>query len=98
MIVVASLEGWLSVAETVVEPPFSEIESSASESVTVGAASSSVIVPVPVPVPIVAPEASPRVIRIVSSGSSTPSPVTETAMVFRDSPGWKVSVAPSTAA
>ena len=35
---VASLEAWLSVADTVVEPPFSEMESSATESFTVGAA------------------------------------------------------------
>ena len=44
MIVVSSLDAWLSVADTVVEPPFSEIELSASVSVTVGTASSSVSV------------------------------------------------------
>ena len=88
----ASLDGWLSVAETVVEPPFSEIESSATASVTVGAASSSVIVPVPVPLPIVAPEALPSVTTTVSSGSSVLSPVTDTVMLLLVSPAAKVSV------
>ena len=89
---VAALDGWLSVADTVVVPPFSEIESSASASVTVGAASSSVIVPVPVPVPTVAPEALPRATTTVSSGSSVASPVTDTVMLLLVSPTAKVSV------
>ena len=89
---VASLEAWLSVADTVVEPPFSEIESSATASVTVGAASSSVIVPVPVPLPIVAPEALPSVTTTVSFGSSVVSPVTDTVIVSLVSPAAKVSV------
>ena len=92
VIVVAALDGWLSVAETVVAPPFSGIESSASASVTVGAASSSVIVPVPVPVPIVAPEALPSVTTTVSSGSSVASPVTDTATVLLVSSAAKVRV------
>ena len=44
VMVVGRLEAWLSVAEIVVEPPFSEMEPSAAVSVTVGASSSSVIV------------------------------------------------------
>ena len=54
MIVVIALEARDSVAVTVVDPPLSEIEASATASVTVGAASSSVRVkdaPVTVPTP-----------------------------------------------
>ena len=46
MIVVAALDAWLSVAVTVVVPPFSAIALSATASVTPGAASSSSIVSV----------------------------------------------------
>ena len=89
---VAALDAWLSVADTVVAPPFSGIESSATASVTVGAASSSVIVPVPEAVPTVAPAALPSVTTTVSSGSSVVSPVTDTVIVLLVSPAAKVSV------
>ena len=49
---VSALDAWLSVAVTVVVPPFSEIELFVSANVVVGAASSFVIVPVPVAVEI----------------------------------------------
>ena len=48
-IVVSSLEGWSSVAVTVLEPPFSEIAAGDRVSITVGVASSSSIVTVTVP-------------------------------------------------
>ena len=49
---VSALDAWLSVAVTVVVPPFSEIELFVNANVAVGAASLFVIVPVPVAVAI----------------------------------------------
>ena len=89
---VSALEAWLRTADTVVVPPFSGIEASATDSVTVGAASSSVIVPVPDAVPIVAFTAPLSDTTTVSSGSSVVSPVTDTVIVLLVSPAAKVSV------
>ena len=89
---VAALEAWLRTADTVVVPPFSGIESSATESATVGASSSSVIVPAPAAVPTVPPTALLNRSTTVSSGSSVVSPVTDTVIVSLVSPAVKVRV------
>ena len=93
MTVVSALEALLNVAVTVVAPPFSAMDEAASANVTIGG-SSSVTVPVPVPavVEIVAPDALLRATRMVSSASSTVSPVTETSKVRLVVPAAKVSV------
>ena len=94
MIVVAALDAWLSVAVTVVAPPFSAIALSATASVTVGAASSSSIVPVPVEAlaGIRAFTGWLSTIFTVSSGSSVPSPLTVTETVALVSPAANVTV------
>ncbi len=96
--VVAVAEAWLKAADTVVVPPFSEIELFASVNVTVGVSSSSLIVPVPVAVPSSALVAPLSVSFTVSSGSSSASPVTRTVTVLYVSPAAKVSVPEGTAA
>ena len=76
----SSLDAWLSVADTVVVPPFSEIELFVSDNVTVGSESSFVIVPVPV----LAVPSTALLLGLtsftftVSSGSSVTSPLTDT--------------------
>ncbi len=88
----------LSVAVTSAVPPFSEIESSSSDSVTVGASSSSVIVPVPTAVPMLALVAPLSVSFTVSFGSSCVSPVTDTVIVLLVSFAANVSVPAASAA
>ena len=92
--VVAALDGWESAADTVVVPPPSAIAASATASVTEGAASSSVIVPVPVRslTGICAFTGPLSFTSSVSSGSSTPSPLTVTRTVLLVSPAANVSV------
>ena len=98
VIVVTALEACESAAVTVATPPFPEIESDDSFSVTEGAASSSRIAPVPVAVPSVAFTGPLSATATVSSGSSTPSPVTVTARVLLVSPAANVSVPDASAA
>ena len=92
VIVVASLEAWLRVAETSVVPDASEIEAEDSERVTEGASSSSVMVPVAEEAPSDAFPALLRSTTTVSSGSSAASPVTETVTVRLAAPAAKVRV------
>ena len=94
MTVVAALDAWLSVAVTVVVPPFSAMALSASARVTAGAASSSSIVPVPVAslARICAFTGWLSTTFTVSSGSSVPSPLTVTETVALVSPAANVTV------
>ena len=69
-----------------------------SASVRVGVGSSSAIVPTPVAaLPTTAPEGLDSAMRIVSSGSSSASPVTVTSTVLLVSVAAKVSVPPENA-
>ena len=102
--VVAALEAWFSVADTVVLVSLaveldSLIVAAATASVTVGAASSSVIVPTPVAaVDDRAALTGPLSVSFtVSFGSSCPSPITDTVIVFDVSPAANVSVPADTA-
>ena len=97
----ASLEGWLSVAVTVLAPPFSRMAGGVSFKVAVGVASSSMMVPtaccfMALPASC-APAGFESRTTTVSFGSSTTSPVTATAMVLLVSPGAKVSMPPASA-
>ena len=87
MTVVAALEAWLSVAATVVAPPFSGMDPAAAVSVTVGAASSSVIVrraPVTAPTPC-GFDAAPGTVTTRSGASVVlPTPVTVTVSALFD--------------
>ena len=93
VIVVATLDAWLKLADTAAVP-VSEIELSFRCRVTVGSSSLSVMVPVPVPADIPALIGSLSSMTTVSFCSSTSSPVTVTVNDLLRSPGAKVSVPP----
>ena len=97
----ASLDGLLSMAVTVLAPPFSPMAGGVSFKVAVGVASSSMMVPTACCFMALPASCAPAGLdsrtTTVSFGSSTASPVTATAMVLLVSPGAKVSVPPASA-
>ena len=94
----ASLDGPLSEAVTVLQPPFSVMEVGSRPSLTTGTASSSSMVPVADAVETVAFTAPLNVNRNVSSGSCTSSSTLGTVTVRSIVPGANVSMPAGTAA